>query len=423
MAPMKATWQTLAILLVICLTIIGRPERAEAQRGDAGTAIKQEYKEKYLHMLQAELLNRRNQLNTAKLDLELILSQEKATGKIVVPAPSLSAALNKDSAIERAQTRIAKLEDALAAFKVIYQDPEKAPAYLKAQTALIAERNALEARMNKLRSEWEKTHRESMAAAREKAKARVEFLAKAEKSLSEEFAKTMKAYADTAAELAAADKGGDLARKLEQAQEEAQRARAQAEQLRAQLELERAKAVQAERDAIAQRDAARLAEGRARQLAERALAEQEAARAAAEFARNEVDKVVRLEKQRADQAVYAAQLQAAQHAYAKEKAHAPGDLEANLAHARAMLQRNFEQKRADLTAQLKQLDQEQHRMLAELEKKAQIMRERMRDAERGPGPSSSDPLDQILEKLQRIEMRLDRLEKARQSRVDPQQPK
>jgi len=192
-----------------------------------------------------------------------------------------------------------------------------------------------------------------------------------------------------------------LVQKLEQAQAEAQRARAEAESLKAQLEqaLDQARA-NAVREAIAQRDAAQFAEAKARQLAKQGLAAREAAES---------------EKKRAQQAQYAAQLQAAQQAFAREKETArgaPAGLGGDLSRARAELLTNFEQKRAELSAQLKHLDEEQQRMLAAIEKKAQILRERTQgEMAPGAGPVGHGTLDQILEKLQSIERRLDRLER------------
>jgi translation initiation factor IF-2 len=170
----------------------------------------------------------------------------------------------------------------------------------------------------------------------------------------------------------------DLARRLDEARKEAAQAKAEAEALRERLEKERQRALQAEQDARAQRDAAQQAEVEARQRADRARAE-------AEKALQEAEKIRRAEA--------GPGRQPAQHALAE------------LALQRAALLEHFLRQR-------QRLEEEQQKALAELDRKAELLRKgEGRQGEVGKGTSDQGKLDQILERLERIEKRLDRLEK------------
>ncbi len=189
----------------------------------------------------------------------------------------------------------------------------------------------------------------------------------------------------------------DLVKRLEEARQEAERAKLEAAELRQQLEKERKRAVQAEVEARAERDAARKAEAEARRRAEQALV-------AAEAARRETEQSLLEAKKAAERQRYAAAVQAAHAAFAKGTEKAKGEekpLPPALEQAKANVVNAFNQKRAELLFQLKRLDEEQHKMLAELERTALLV--------------------QLLERLERIERRLDRLERNQPSA--PQQPK
>jgi colicin import membrane protein len=181
-------------------------------------------------------------------------------------------------------------------------------------------------------------------------------------------------------------KEADLARRLDEARKDAEKAKAEAAELRERLEKERQRAIDAEREARAERDAARKAEAEARRQAQQALAAEAAAR-------QEAEKALADAKKKAEQALYAAQLRAAQQEWeGKEKA--KGELKpssAALQQAKEKLLNQFNMKRAELVAQLKHLDAEQQKVLGELERQAVLV--------------------QILERLERIERRLDQLGK------------
>jgi hypothetical protein len=197
-----------------------------------------------------------------------------------------------------------------------------------------------------------------------------------------------------------ADKDADRARTLQEVRQLVEKVKAEAAELREQLERERKRAEQAEREALAQRDEARQALEQARRQAEQALAAEQAARQQAEKARQD-----------GERARYAAQVRAAQEAFSK--ASQEGKVESRpfppeLERMKAELLSRLQAQREALMTQLHRLDEEQQRMLEELARKAASMRGKPEP--QGAAPHSG-PVEQILQRLERMETRLDRLEK------------
>lgn len=203
----------------------------------------------------------------------------------------------------------------------------------------------------------------------------------------------------------------DLAKRLEEAQKALEKAKAEADQLRLLLEKERKRAVVAEREALTQRDVAQNAEAEARQQAEQA--------------RQEAEKAFQEARDALRRATSQENLQPAQKARDKgrEKAGPTGAQVRTEQAALVELERErakvldlFNRQREELTGQLKRLEAEQHKALAELEAKAdQLRRAQGRQTEPGRVPAPQDKLDQILERLDRMEKRLNQLERNRPS--------
>jgi colicin import membrane protein len=199
----------------------------------------------------------------------------------------------------------------------------------------------------------------------------------------------------------AADQEADRVKRLEEARQQAEKAKAAAAELRERLEKERNRAEQAEREVRAQRDAAQQAEAEARRRAQQALAAEQAARQEADKARQD-----------AERARYAAEVRAAQEAFAKGNELAgkgrSKQLLQELEREKAALLTRLQAQRVALMTQLKHLDEEQQRVLEEFAKQAASVSGK---AEPGSALPHPDRLDQILERLERIEGRLRRLEK------------
>jgi len=417
---------------MICLTILALPGKVEAQPADTEAAAKsaaaanEEYlkmlrqavfdavraervaafKEEYLKMLRAELVNRQNQLINAKLELETIMSKEKAAPSFVIPPESLTALVNKDAVVTRTQKAIADLEQEVAAFKNRTPQPENEPRYKKDLDLIASHQKAVEARTQKIRPELEnqlrQMYRDSVSTSLRLAEDRVNFLTKAEKTVQAKYQKAAEEYQE-------AEKAADLAGKLDEARREVKRARAEVEALRVRLEQEREKAVQAEREARAQRDAALQAAAVAQRRAEEALAAEAAARQEAAKRLSPAEKNAHLP------ARATALKMLAQDEFAKRKEQeTPAGSKfsaADFDRAKARKLKEFDLKREELMAQLKHLDEEQQRMLARLEEKVKDFRRLKAFGEPAGGPPHPGMLDQILERLQRMEMRLDRLER------------
>ena len=110
-------------------------------------------------------------------------------------------------------------------------------------------------------------------------------------------------------------------------------------------------------------------------------------------------------KQAEERAIYAANVRAAQGARST-------NMNSELEQARARLLKEFEARREALIAELKNLEENQRRVLADLERKAAIVRQNSpRQTEAAGAPPSAGKLDQILDRLERIELRLERLER------------
>lgn len=373
---------------------------------------KQKQREQYLNLLRRDLLERTRQLEDAHIQLARIAAQEKSLEKAAIPPDKLSTLLNHDAVIKNSLEEIARLQDVLAEYMQRSAQPETEAGYKRAVAQIEKLEKSVQARKEKIRphieKDWRDSIRESLGETRDQLKDQLALLTASTRKLEAQFenaAKQIKQQSD-------GDQRRIQAQTMERLQAELNQARAQLEELKQRLELERNRALHAAREAAAQRDALRQAEARARQQAEQALAAQaEAQRAAAEQARLR-------EMQRA----HADQMRAAREALAKQKEEAmrsnteaaPFDLEPT----REKIKRRFDQQREDLMVQLKHLDEEQRRVLADLGRRAQVLRE---SGKRQGEPGKSKKLDQILEQLQRIEMRLEQLE--RNPRRAPGQPK
>jgi hypothetical protein len=182
-------------------------------------------------------------------------------------------------------------------------------------------------------------------------------------------------------------KEADLAKRLEVALKEAAQAKAEAQELRDRLERERKRADQATQEALAQRDAAQAAEALARRQAEQARAAVEAALLEAQKAQQGTQKVPPRGK-----------------APEEALARALADLERE----KAKVMDQFALRRAELQKQQNILEVEQQEVLAALEQKAKALRQ----AGAGRPPAERDKLDQVLERLEKIEQRLGQLEKS-----------
>jgi hypothetical protein len=183
----------------------------------------------------------------------------------------------------------------------------------------------------------------------------------------------------------------DAAVAQQRAQQEAQAARAEVEKLRELLEVERAKATQA-------LEAARAAEADARQRAD--AARQEAARALAAVREGRAPRG-RGGPPEADRA----------------RRDNPSGLDPALAlleNRKKEITVQYEDQRAKILAQLKQLDEERDRALEQVDtRKAQLVRQLQEQTDRQrQEPAPTDKLDQILQRLDAIETRLNRMERS-----------
>ncbi len=167
---------------------------------------------------------------------------------------------------------------------------------------------------------------------------------------------------------------------------------AEAERLRASL---REQVEKARREAEMQRDRAEAAQRRAEE-AMRALNEQRA-RAGEEESRA---------RQRAEKSLYAQDIrQARREASPKQEAQQALKL---LAEQEAKYREHFEHQRQNLVMQMRKLEAEEQQTLQKLE--AERNRLVKQQADDRPAPAR-DKLDQILERLERMELRLERLER------------
>jgi hypothetical protein len=381
-------------------------ERARAQvasltdqlgpHGDGALAEKQKLREDYLQMLRKELLERRHQLDNARLELEAMTAQEKSLDKASIPLEKLSTLINKDAVIENARKEIDRLQDMAAEIKKRNPQADKEAGYVRAVAQIDELQKFVQARKEKIRPElekqWKDQAREALLTARTAVDDKVTLLANVIKKLETQFENAAKQAQDT----------------------ELHKAKAQLDKLKQQLEQEKNQSQEAAREAAAQRDALHQAEVRARQQAADVQAMQaEIKQAAAEQARlKEI------------QHAYVAKIQAAQEALTRQKEEqAKSSMEAGLADLEQMKEqvlRKLNVQKKMLTEQLKHLEDEQQGMLADLERKARAIRERT-GPQVGNSGESVGKTEQILQRLQQIEKRLDRLEKSPQ-RASGQSP-
>jgi colicin import membrane protein len=206
-------------------------------------------------------------------------------------------------------------------------------------------------------------------------------------------------------------KGADLARDLEKARVELQKARQEIEELRQIAAKERARAEQATQEARRQAEAAQQAEAEARKRAEAARREVEQALIQA---RQEQADLAQAEKARYLAAIAQAEKELAQKA-GKGKALDVNAALADLDREKAAVLQKFDNARAELAKQMEALESHQRQVLAHIEtRKAELLGKVKEKPQKKPSqPRGGDKLDKILDRLDAVEKRLDRIEKGK----------
>src|SRR5689334_2533600 len=115
MGHTKAFIHVVIAAALVCLTMLSASRQAQAQTESDTTARKnadlareverlviekQKLRDEFLQVLRKEIIERRRQLEKARLELAKIQMQEKAMDKGTIPEEAITTLLNKDAVIE-----------------------------------------------------------------------------------------------------------------------------------------------------------------------------------------------------------------------------------------------------------------------------------------------------------------------------------